>query len=181
MSETSRLEFCEKKKAVFERCIQLTETNIYFTAHISGVMRIHARLQKELRELIANPDMSVSSETLTEWKVTFAVAEPYDRPMTLRFRFNANYPLQPPSVNFTHPVFHPNVSTSGELCVDILGGMWSPVLTVEKLVLSIQTLLLNPNPLSPLNGTAARLWDDKPKFLEQMLKVMGTSATPRQS
>ena len=55
--------------------------------------------------------------------------------------------------------FHPNISSeSGAICLDILKDQWSPVLTLPKILLSISSLLTDPNANSPLNGTAAREW-----------------------
>jgi ubiquitin-conjugating enzyme E2 D/E len=46
-------------------------------------------------------------------------------------------------------VFHPNISQDGTICVDILGPQWTPALTIENLLLSICSLLPDPNPEDP--------------------------------
>src|SRR5947207_1466 len=63
-----------------------------------------------------------------------------------------------PSVRFDTPCFHPNVDTSGYICLDILKENWSAVYNVQSILLSIQSLLGEPNPDSPLNSQAAQLW-----------------------
>jgi len=62
-------------------------------------------------------------------------------------------------VTFVTKVYHPNISTTGAICLDILKpDKWSPALTVAKLVLSISSLLTDPNADDPLNGEAGRLY-----------------------
>ena len=76
----------------------------------------------------------------------------------LKVLFPEQYPFQAPLVTFVTPCFHPNVSTSGDLCLDILKENWSPSYSAQQILLSIQSLLDNPNNFSPLNTTAATLW-----------------------
>ena len=66
--------------------------------------------------------------------------------------FPIEYPFSPPRVIFRTPIFHPNIATNGAVCLDILKpGGWSPLITIESLLLSIQSLLDDPNPDDPLN------------------------------
>jgi len=80
----------------------------------------------------------------------------------LSFCFPSNYPYSPPTVLFTTPMFHPNVDMAGRICLDILKDKWSAVYNVQSILLSLQSLLGEPNNKSPLNGQAAELWDKNP-------------------
>lgn len=72
--------------------------------------------------------------------------------------FGARYPYNSPTINFINQVYHPNISTCGSICLDILKDKWSPALSLYKVLLSIQSLLTDPNPDSPLNSDAAHLY-----------------------
>merc|ERR1719296_106438 len=63
------------------------------------------------------------------------------------------YPLSPPKITFETPVYHCNVSDSGQLCVDILKDSWSPALTIPKALETIRVLLKKPD-----TNNALRQW-----------------------
>ena len=78
----------------------------------------------------------------------------------LKLAFPSEYPFKAPKVTFSSPVpFHPNVDESGNLCLDILKEEWSAAYSVKTLLVSIRSLLSEPNNDSPLNAHAAGLWD----------------------
>ena len=55
-------------------------------------------------------------------------------------------------------MFHPNIYMDGAICLDILAHQWSPVYDVSSILTSIQSLLCDPNPNSPANGEAAKMF-----------------------
>uniref|UniRef100_A0A3Q0SA71 Ubiquitin conjugating enzyme E2 C n=1 Tax=Amphilophus citrinellus TaxID=61819 RepID=A0A3Q0SA71_AMPCI len=79
----------------------------------------------------------------------------------LSLEFPAGYPYQAPRVKFVTPCFHPNVDDQGFICLDILKDKWSALYDVRSILLSIQSLLGEPNNESPLNTVAAELWEDQ--------------------
>merc|ERR1712224_950499 len=68
------------------------------------------------------------------------------------------YPNKAPKVKFLSKVFHPNVYADGSICLDILQNQWSPIYDIAAILTSIQSLLCDPNPNSPANSEAARLY-----------------------
>jgi len=86
---------------------------------------------------------------------------------TLDVKFPTEYPYKPPNIRFCNKMYHPNINTSGEICLDILKDQWSPTLSLFKVLLSISSLLMDPNPNDPLNVNVARIYkQDKQKYIE---------------
>jgi ubiquitin-conjugating enzyme E2 A len=78
----------------------------------------------------------------------------------LLIEFSEEYPTKPPGVKFISNMFHPNIYADGKICLDILTNHWSPIYDVHTVLTSIQSLLSDPNPDSPANAEAARLYTE---------------------
>ena len=74
----------------------------------------------------------------------------------LCLKFEESYPFNPPNVEFITRIFHPNVSSRGKICVDILDSEWSPIISVSKLLISLCSLLSEPNFEDPLVSSIGR-------------------------
>ena len=78
----------------------------------------------------------------------------------LTMKFSDQYPHKPPEVKMLTKVFHPNFYINGSICVDILKDQWSVIYDIRSILTSIQSLLTDPNPFSPANIKAAKLYID---------------------
>mmetsp|Transcript_31517 Transcript_31517/g.43742 ORF Transcript_31517/g.43742 Transcript_31517/m.43742 type:complete len:153 (+) Transcript_31517:159-617(+) len=121
------------------------------------------RIQKELAEISLDPPTNCSAgpkgDNLYEWVST--IMGPGGSPYAggvffLDIVFPQDYPFRPPKVQFRTRIYHCNVNSNGQICLDILKDNWSPALTVSKVLLSICSLLTDANPHDPLVGNIAQ-------------------------
>ncbi|KAK8391005.1 hypothetical protein O3P69_016982 [Scylla paramamosain] len=134
----------------------------------------------------------LNDDNLFEWEVAI-----FGPPDTLyqggyfkaHVKFPPDYPYSPPSVRFLTKVWHPNVYENGDLCISILhppvddpqsGELpcerWNPTQNVRTVLLSVISLLNEPNTYSPANVDASvmyRRWRDskgKDKEYENIIR-----------
>ena len=124
-----------------------------------------ARIKKELSNLKSDPPSNCSAgpvgDDLFHWQAT--LIGPTDSPYEggvfyLDIHFSQDYPFKCPKVTFKTRIYHPNINSSGGICLDILKDQWSPALTISKVLLSICSLLTDPNPDDPLVPAIADLY-----------------------
>ena len=112
-------------------------------------------LQTELMQLMTSSAPGISAfpsadGNLLSWTAT--IEGPDDTPYAgltfkLSFAFPSNYPYAPPTVLFKTPIYHPNVDFSGRICLDILKDKWTAAYNIQTVLLSLQSLLGEPNKL----------------------------------
>ena len=88
--------------------------------------------------------------------------------------FPEDYPFKPPTFIFKTKIFHPNISEDGKVSIDILQDQWSPALMLfDKIILSVQSILNDPNPNDFLNKEAAKLFiENKEKYEETVIEYV---------
>ncbi|XP_013403676.1 ubiquitin-conjugating enzyme E2 R2 [Lingula anatina] len=142
----------------------------------SGAVRA---LQLELKKIQEEPVEGFrvhlsNDDNLFEWEVAI-----FGPPGTLyeagyfkaHMKFPSDYPYSPPSVKFLTKMWHPNVYENGDVCISILhppvddphsGELpcerWNPTQNVRTVLLSIISLLNEPNTFSPANVDASVMY-----------------------
>jgi len=126
------------------------------------------RIQKELIDLRKDPPANCSAGPVNEadmfkWEGT--IFGPADSPYSggvfnLSIEFPIDYPFKPPRIMFTTKIYHPNINASGFICLDILKTNWSPALTISKALLSVLSMLTDPNPNDPLMPEIAKQYTE---------------------
>ena len=124
------------------------------------------RLQKELIDIGKDPPANCSAgpandKEMYHWVATIMGPEgsPYAAGIfQLNVHFPTDYPFKPPKIAFVTKIYHPNINSNGSICLDILKDQWSPALTISKVLLSISSLLTDPNPDDPLVPDIAHLY-----------------------
>lgn len=120
------------------------------------------RLHKEYAEIKRLKDFDVVhvNGDSTHWKGY--IAGPEGTPYTggtyvLDITFPTTYPFYPPKIKFDTRVWHPNISSAnGAICLDILKDKWTPAMTARTTLLSLQSLLAEPNPDDPQDAVVAQ-------------------------
>lgn len=124
------------------------------------------RIQREWEDLTAESNSMFSAgpkdkSSMKKWEA--CIVGPPDSPYQgglffLDINFGNDYPFTPPRCKFRTRVYHPNINSNGSICLDILKDNWSPALTIRSVLLSICSLLTDPNPDDPLVPEIAELY-----------------------
>lgn len=137
-------------------------------------------MKKELERLRKDPPHGVTCWPKDESRIDHLQAQllgaegtPYEGGVfSLGIRIPERYPFLPPQVQFSTPIYHPNVDTAGRICLDVLKsqpqGSWKPAHNLSTVLTSIQLLLSEPNPDDGLMSDISHEYKhNRPQFLEK--------------
>lgn len=145
---------------------------------------------KEYKELSKEKWVTIDfdDEDVLKWDLALMVVNPDSAYagsyLKCQMRFPKNYPYTPPDFRFSKPLWHPNIYPDGRICISILhapgddvmsgesaGERWSPAQRVESVLISILSLLDDPEINSPANVDASVMYrDDKDAYKKRVLQ-----------
>lgn len=121
------------------------------------------RIQRELADITLDPPPNCSAgpkgDNIYDWVGTILGPKGtvyQGGVFFLEITFPSDYPFKPPKVVFRTRIYHCNINSQGQICLDILKDNWSPAFTVSKVLLSVTALLTDCNPADPLVGNIAQ-------------------------
>lgn len=149
------------------------------------------RLFQEYKALLTAPPDGITAGPVNEddlfvWEALIQGPEgtPFEGGIfPAELKFPKDYPLNPPKMKFLGEIWHPNVYPNGEVCISILhppgddpnhyeqaSERWSPIQSVEKILISVMSMLAEPNDESPANVEAAKMWREQRKMFERKVR-----------
>jgi len=140
-----------------------------------AVKALQLELKKMMEEPVEGFRVKLANESnLFAWEVAI-----FGPPCTIYeagyfkalMKFPTDYPYSPPTVKFITKMWHPNVYENGDVCISILhpptddpqsgehpSERWNPTQNVRTILLSIISLLNEPNTFSPANVDASVMY-----------------------
>ncbi|KZT64814.1 hypothetical protein DAEQUDRAFT_732172 [Daedalea quercina L-15889] len=117
------------------------------------IKRIHREIADLKKEDLGNITLAPSDDNLFNWEATIPGPEGsvYEGGLFhVEINLARDYPFSAPKVTFRTRIYHMNINDRGNICIDILKHNWSPALSLFKVILSLSSLLTDPNPKDPL-------------------------------
>ncbi|KAK7452107.1 hypothetical protein VKT23_012212 [Stygiomarasmius scandens] len=145
------------------------------------------RILREVANLKKNPREGIRVQTSEEniFDITGIIEGPEGTPYAggyfkVKFRFTEEFPASPPKCWFATKIFHPNVSSSGEICVNTLKKDWKSTYGVEHILVTVKCLLIYPNPESALDEEAGKLLlENYDSYCSRAKLITSVHATPK--
>jgi len=143
-------------------------------ANSSSAKVLSMEFNKLMKEPVEGFQISLKNEDLYSWHVSI-----FGPPKTLyeggyfkaEMTFPRDYPYSPPAFRFRTEMWHPNIYENGDVCISILhppvddpqsgelpSERWNPTQNVRTVLLSVISLLNEPNTFSPANVDASVMY-----------------------
>ena len=144
------------------------------------------RLNKEMKSLHEYSEFSCSPRENDIFTWDIIIFGPIDTIyegaiISAVMKFTSKYPTKAPEFIFTTQITHPNIYKDGKVCISILHEgkdqfgyeslheRWNPQQGISSVLLSIVSILGEPNFESPANVDASLLWK---KDFDKMKKLV---------
>ncbi|WWC88767.1 uncharacterized protein L201_003680 [Kwoniella dendrophila CBS 6074] len=130
---------------------------------LGGPAMATKRIKKEISDLskedLGSIILQPNESNILNWKAFLPgpIGSPYEGGLfEVDIKVPDDYPFSPPQLHFVTKVYHCNIASSGAICLDLLKNAWSPALSLYKVILSLSSLLTDPNPSDPLVAPIAQ-------------------------
>lgn len=135
----------------------------------------------------------VDDNDLFKWSVIFEGPEEtlYEGGyFKAELKFPDDYPNNPPEMKFVSKMWHPNIYPDGKVCISILHApgtdsmnsqekaeeRWRPILGVESVLMSVISMLNDPNIESPANIDASVMFRDDREAYNKKVRILTTKS-----
>jgi ubiquitin-protein ligase len=118
---------------------------------------------EDLLGIIQGPPNSPYEEGIFFVRIRAPLTTSSDEP-----RRGWGYPLAPPTIRFVTPIYHPNVSEDGWICLE---PQWSPCWTLELVLLMILGLLDHPDAEDPMEVEIASQYVHQQEDFDQIARA----------
>ncbi|KAA0067923.1 ubiquitin-conjugating enzyme E2 22 [Cucumis melo var. makuwa] len=145
------------------------------------------QLAKELKSLDESPPEGIKVVVNDDdFSTIFAdiegpVGTPYENGLfRMKLILSRDFPCSPPKGYFLTKIFHPNIATNGEICVNTLKKDWNPSLGLRHVLIVVRCLLIEPFPESALNEQAGKmLLENYDEYARHARLYTGIHAKPK--
>ncbi|CAL0322873.1 unnamed protein product [Lupinus luteus] len=145
------------------------------------------QLAKELKNLDESPPEGIKVVVNDDdFSTIFADIDgpawtPYENGVfRMKLLLSRDFPHSPPKGFFLTKIFHPNIATNGEICVNTLKKDWNPTLGLRHVLIVVRCLLIEPFPESALNEQAGKLLlEDYDEYARHARLYTGIHAKPK--
>jgi ubiquitin-conjugating enzyme E2 S len=149
------------------------------SSHENLAPQVIQGLIKELRQLSRKPPVGVKyvpNDDDTIGTVHSELEGPVGTPFEggvfhIKLVLGKEFPSAPPKGFFLTKIFHPNIASNGDICVNTLKKDWKPDLGISHVLQVIRCLLIVPFPESSLNEEAGRMFMEDYEAYDKRAKL----------
>jgi len=147
------------------------------SSHENLPPQVISRVARELKKLATKPPEGIKyvprddDDSIAEIHADIhgPVATPFQGgTFRMKLILSHDFPNSPPKAYFLTKIFHPNIATNGDVCVNTLKRDWTAEMGISHVLQVIRCLLIVPFPESSLNDDAGRLFmEDYDEFFRR--------------
>jgi len=139
------------------------------SSHENLPPQVISRVARELKNLATKPPEGIKyvprddDDSIAEIHADIhgPIATPFQGgTFRMKLVLSQDFPNSPPKGFFLTKIFHPNIASNGDVCVNTLKRDWTPDMGISHVLQVIRCLLIVPFPESSLNDDAGKLFMD---------------------